>query len=153
MIREFILGDQKGIAELERECFSSPWSENAVLESYEADTSFFVFLENEKILGYAGLQIVLDEGYVTNIAVTKEARGRGIGKALIETLVNFSKEKSLAFISLEVRESNYSAIALYESEGFEKVGLRKKFYTSPTENGIICTKYLLLYIECLSSKR
>ena len=140
MIREFILGDQKGIAELERECFSSPWSENAVLESYEADTSFFVFLENEKILGYAGLQIVFDEGYVTNIAVTKEARGRGIGKALIETLVNFSKEKSLAFISLEVRESNIPAISLYKKFGFEDKGKRKAFYQSPTEDAIIMTK-------------
>ena len=140
MIREFILGDQKGIAELERECFSSPWSENAVLESYEADTSFFVFLENEKILGYAGLQIVLDEGYVTNIAVTKEARGRGIGGALVEALVNFSKEKNLAFISLEVRESNIPAISLYKKFGFEDKGKRKAFYQSPTEDAIIMTK-------------
>jgi ribosomal-protein-alanine N-acetyltransferase len=140
MIREFILGDQKGIAELERECFSSPWSENAVLESYAADTSFFVFCDADKIIGYAGLQIVLDEGYVTNIAVTKEARGRGIGKALIETLVNFSKEKSLAFISLEVRESNIPAISLYKKFGFEDKGKRKAFYQSPTEDAIIMTK-------------
>lgn len=140
MIREFILGDQKGIAELERECFSSPWSENAVLESYEADTSFFVFLENEKIIGYAGLQIVLDEGYVTNIAVTKKARGRGIGGALVEALVNFSKEKNLAFISLEVRESNIPAISLYKKFGFEDKGKRKAFYQSPTEDAIIMTK-------------
>ena len=123
MIREFILGDQKGIAELERECFSSPWSENAVLESYEADTSFFVFLENEKILGYAGLQIVLDEGYVTNIAVTKEARGRGIGKALIETLVNFSKEKSLTVL----RQGLYSVfIDLVSASPFRWQAVRKR---------------------------
>ena len=140
MIREFILGDQKGIAELERECFSSPWSENAVLESYEADTSFFVFCDADKIIGYAGLQIVLDEGYVTNIAVTKKARGRGIGGALVEALVNFSKEKSLAFISLEVRESNIPAISLYKKFGFEDKGKRKAFYQSPTEDAIIMTK-------------
>lgn len=140
MIRKFILGDQKGIAELERECFSLPWSENAVLESATADTSFFVFLENEKILGYAGLQIVLDEGYVTNIAVTKEARGRGIGKALVEALVNLSKDKNLAFISLEVRESNLPAISLYKKFGFEDKGTRKDFYQRPVEDAIIMTK-------------
>ena len=140
MIRRFTLGDEKAIAELERECFSSPWSENAVLESASADTSFFVFLENEKIIGYAGLQTVLDEGYVTNIAVTKEARGRGIGKALVETLVAFAKDKSLAFISLEVRQSNAPAIALYKKFGFEDMGKRKAFYQHPTEDAIIMTK-------------
>ena len=140
MIRKFIPSDEKGIALLERECFSSPWSENAILESASADTSFFVYTENEKILGYAGLQIVLDEGYVTNIAVTKEARGRGIGKALVETLVAFAKDKSLAFISLEVRQSNVPAIALYKKFGFEDKGKRKAFYQSPTEDAIIMTK-------------
>ena len=140
MIREFIPSDEKGIAELERECFSSPWSENAILESASADTSFFVFAENESILGYAGLQIVLDEGYVTNIAVTKTARGKGIGKALVEALVNLSKNKNLAFISLEVRESNLPAISLYKKFGFEDKGKRKAFYSNPTEDAIIMTK-------------
>ena len=140
MIRKFIPSDKKGIALLERECFSSPWSENAILESASADTVFFVYTENEKILGYAGLQIVLDEGYVTNIAVTKEARGRGIGKALVETLVAFAKDKSLAFISLEVRQSNVPAIALYKKFGFEDKGKRKAFYQHPTEDAIIMTK-------------
>lgn len=140
MIRKFIPSDEKGIALLERECFSAPWSENAILESASADTGFFVYTENEKILGYAGLQIVLDEGYVTNIAVTKEARGRGIGKALVETLVAFAKDKSLAFISLEVRQSNAPAIALYKKFGFEDKGKRKAFYQHPVEDAIIMTK-------------
>ncbi|MBO5852659.1 MAG: ribosomal protein S18-alanine N-acetyltransferase [Clostridia bacterium] len=140
MIREFMLGDEKGIAALEKECFSSPWSENAILESYVADTSFFVFTDNENILGYAGLQIVLDEGYVTNIAVTEEARGKGIGGVLAETLVAFAKEKGLAFISLEVRESNTPAISLYKKFGFEDMGRRKAFYQHPTEDAIIMTK-------------
>ena len=140
MIRKFIPSDEKDIALLERECFSSPWSENAILESASADTSFFVYTENENILGYAGLQIVLDEGYVTNIAVTKEARGRGIGKALVETLVALAKDKSLAFISLEVRESNIPAISLYKKFGFEDKGKRKAFYRHPTEDAIIMTK-------------
>ncbi len=142
MIRQFTLGDEKGIAALETECFSSPWSEKAVLESAAADTSFFVFSEEEKILGYAGLQIVLDEGYVTNIAVTKAARGKGIGENLVDALINFAKEKKLTFISLEVRESNVPAISLYTKCGFLEVGKRKNFYQNPTENAIIMTKEL-----------
>ena len=140
MIREFIPGDEKFIAELEAECFSSPWSENAVLESAAADTKFFVYFENEKILGYAGLQVVLDEGYVTNIAVTAVARGRGIGKTLVETLINFGKENNLAFISLEVRQSNLPDISLYTKCGFVNMGERKNFYQNPTENAKILTK-------------
>lgn len=142
MIREFILGDEKMIAELERECFSSPWSENAVLESHNADTSFFVFEEQGRILGYAGLQVVLDEGYVTNIAVTETARGRGIGKSLVDAVINYGKNKNLAFISLEVRKSNTPAISLYTKCGFAEVGKRKNFYQSPTEDAIILTKEL-----------
>lgn len=140
MIREFILGDEKEIAALEKECFSSPWSEKAVLESYYSDTKFFLFEENEKILGYAGLQAVLDEGYVTNIAVTKLARGRGIGKALVDNLINFGKDKNLAFISLEVRESNIPAISLYTKCGFKDMGKRKNFYKDPAEDAKILTK-------------
>ena len=140
MIREFTTGDEKGIAELEKECFSIPWSENAVLESAAADTVFFVFCENGKILGYAGLQVVLDEGYITNIAVTASARGRGIGKALADALINFGKGKNLAFISLEVRESNTPAISLYTKCGFKDCGKRKSFYQNPKEDAIIMTK-------------
>ena len=140
MIRQFTLGDEKSIAALEKECFSSPWSENAILESYNADTVFYVFEENKNILGYAGIQVALDEGYVTNIAVTKQARGRGIGKALVDSLINFGKNKNLAFISLEVRESNIPAISLYTKSGFKDMGKRKNFYQNPTENAKILTK-------------
>ena len=140
MIREFILGDEKEISALEIECFSSPWSENAVLESYNLNTKFFVFEEKGKILGYAGLQVVLSEGYVTNIAVTKLARGRGIGKALVDALINFGKEQNLAFISLEVRESNIPAISLYKKCDFKDMGKRKNFYQNPREDANILTK-------------
>ena len=140
MIRPFKSGDEKYIAILERECFSSPWSENAVLESYQSNTIFFVAEENNNIIGYAGLQLVLDEGYVTNIAVTKTARKKGVGNALVNQLLNFAAQKELAFVSLEVRESNLPAITLYKKCGFAYMGKRKNFYSSPTEDAIILTK-------------
>ena len=139
MIREFTLGDQKAIALLEEECFFEPWSEKAILESHGNSTLFLLFEEENKVLGYVGLQIVLDEGYITNVAVTKSARKRGVGSALISQLKEVAKEKGLIFISLEVRESNTAAIALYEKQGFKTVGKRKNFYSHPTEDGLIMT--------------
>jgi len=140
MIREFAPGDEKSIAELETECFSSPWSQAAILQSFNNGTAFIVFEENGKVLGYAGLQMVLDEGYVTNIAVTKSARGTGIGKSLVGALISLAKDKGLAFISLEVRESNTPAISLYTKCGFKDFGKRKNFYQNPTEDAVIMTK-------------
>ncbi len=139
MIREFIFGDQKAIALLEEECFITPWSERAILDSYNNSTLFLLFEEEGEILGYVGLQIVLDEGYITNVAVTKKARKRGVGSALISRLKEVAKEKGLRFISLEVRKSNAAAIALYEKQGFKAAGLRKNFYSHPTEDGLIMT--------------
>ena len=139
MIREFIFGDQKAIALLEEECFITPWSERAILDSYNNSTLFLLFEEEGEILGYVGLQIVLDEGYITNVAVTKKARKRGVGSALISRLKEVAKEKGLRFISLEVRKSNAAAIALYEKQGFKAAGLRKNFYCHPTEDGLIMT--------------
>ena len=140
MIREFLPGDEKSIAALETECFSSPWSQAAILQSLNNGTAFIVFEENGKVLGYAGLQMVLDEGYVTNIAVTKSARGTGIGKSLVGALISLAKDKGLAFISLEVRESNTPAISLYTKCGFKDFGKRKNFYQNPTEDAVIMTK-------------
>lgn len=140
MIRRFKSGDEKYIALIERECFSSPWSENAVLESCANKTTYLIAEEDGRVVGYAGLQIILDEGYVTNIAVTKDFRGKGIGKSLVVALSGLAYEKGLAFISLEVRQSNLPAISLYKKCGFSGVGIRKNFYSAPTEDAIILTK-------------
>ncbi len=139
MIRAYLPGDEVYIADLEKECFSEPWSENAVLESAKNDTLFLVFEEAGAILGYGGLQIVLDESYVTNIAVTAKARGRGIGKAITAALLTAAKERDLSFVSLEVRASNTVAISLYEGLGFKTVGKRKNFYKAPREDALIMT--------------
>jgi ribosomal-protein-alanine N-acetyltransferase len=139
MIREFQPGDQKGIALLEEECFSSPWSETAITESRNNGTVFVVFEEKGKIIGYAGMGIVLDEGYITNIAVSKNHRNKGIGTALITELKRLAILKELRFITLEVRPSNIAALTLYKKMGFKQAGVRKNFYTSPTEDAILLT--------------
>lgn len=139
MIRYFKSGDQKAIAEIENECFSAPWTEAAVLASANSDCTFVLFEKDGAPVGYAGLQTVLDEGYITNIAVKKEFRRQGIAKALIQEL--FKKlDGELSFISLEVRASNLAAINLYSLLGFKNEGVRKNFYQAPKEDALIMTK-------------
>lgn len=140
-ISECAFESVKAIADIEKTCFSVPWSENAIKESLEAGTHFYSAQAEKDTVGYMGLSKICDEGYVTNIAVLPEYRRRGIAKKLIEYVIDTFKN-DLRFISLEVRASNQNAISLYEKLGFEKVGLRKRFYTSPTEDAVIMTKYL-----------
>ena len=132
--------DAECIEGLEKMCFSAPWSKQALIESAENGTKFFIAEIYGKISGYIGINTVLDEGYITNIAVFPEYRKMGIGTALLAHTEEFAKNIGLSFITLEVRESNTAAISLYEKHGFKKQGQRKKFYINPTENALILTK-------------
>ena len=130
------------IAELERECFSTPWSEAMLTEAlFDPQASFIVAeAEDGGVLGYAGLQVVLDEGYIDNIAVEPAARRHGVADELLDVFCRFG-EVHLAFLTLEVRSSNEPAIALYRKHGFEEAGRRKDYYTKPTEDAVIMTRY------------
>lgn len=132
----------KQIARLESICFSEPWSENTLLEAFSHGTKFFVAQKDSKVLGYIGISCILDEGYITNVAVFPDARRQGVGTALIKKVFDLAKELSLSFVSLEVRESNLEAISLYEKSGFKKVGTRKSFYRDPEENARIMTMFM-----------
>lgn len=128
------------IAEIEKHCFSTPWTEEQVALSGDS-TVFFLAKREGKAIGYGGMYTVLDEGYVTNIGVMPQYRRLGIGRKLVEMLVEYSLEMKLAFLSLEVRPSNSEAIALYKSFGFEEIGRRKDFYSNPIEDALIMTRY------------
>lgn len=132
--------DIKDIAKLEKECFSEPWNENAIIESVKNGTKFFVAKCKDKVCGYIGISAILDEGYITNIAVTEDYRNNGIGNMLLNKVFSFAREQGLKFVSLEVRESNKNAISLYAKKGFVREGLRKDFYKNPKENAIIMTR-------------
>lgn len=134
------IDDVKDIANIENNSFSTPWSEKAIRESMDAGTIFYVACLNNKIVGYMGLSKIVGEGYVTNIAVLPEYRRLGIGEKILGYVIDNTKAE-LEFISLEVRVSNIAAISLYEKFGFERTGLRKRFYTNPQEDAIIMTKY------------
>lgn len=124
--------------EIEKACFSNPWSREDIQAQVNCDTScFLVAIEQGKAVGYMGLQIFSGEGYVTNIAVLPQYRGRGIACALMQKQL----ENDMSFITLEVRESNSVAISLYLKFGFEIIGKRPRFYTNPDEDALIMTKY------------
>lgn len=130
------------IAELERLCFSVPWSRNMLAEELDNACSAFLAAVDEtgRVVGYAGLLVVLDEGYITNIAVHPDHRRRGIATKLLDVFENFAVANKLAFLTLEVRESNYGAIALYGFRGYRGVGRRKNYYEHPKEDAVIMTR-------------
>ena len=130
------------VAELERICFSTPWSRNMLAEELDNMLSAFLVAldDTDRVVGYAGVQVILDEGYITNIAVRPECRRQGVAAKLLQVFLDFAKANKLSFLTLEVRASNYDAIALYGSRGFRSMGRRKNYYEHPREDAIIMTK-------------
>lgn len=128
---------------IETECFSHPWSKQSLEEELNNETSLFLVAKEEnEVIGYIGMNIVIDEGYIFNVAVREKYRNKGVATALINELVTYGKKNNFSFITLEVRESNLPAISLYSKFGFIKAGERKDYYSNPKENAILLTKYL-----------
>lgn len=130
------------IAALERACFSEPWSAAALAEELGNPHAVFrVVMEGDSLLGYVGMHHLVDEGFVTNVAVSPDARRRGVARALLADLAAYGKAHSLYRITLEVRVGNTPARTLYESEGYTLDGVRPRFYSHPTEDAAIYSLY------------
>lgn len=129
-----------GVAELERLSFSTPWNEAMLEEELFNPTASFIVAESPEgeVLGYAGLHVVLDEGYIDNVAVRPSCRRQGIADRLLDVFCRFGREK-LAFLTLEVRPSNTAAVALYTKHGFREAGRRKDYYDGPKEDALLLT--------------
>ena len=131
------------LEKLERICFSRPWSRKMLAEELENQCAAFLVAQDsitQQVMGYAGLLVMADEGYITNVAVFPEFRRQGVAAKLIAVFENFARGNKLAFQTLEVRPSNTAAIALYKGFGFEEVGRRKNYYDLPKEDALILTK-------------
>ena len=129
------------VSALEKECFSDPWSQRSVASELDNPLALWlVWEEDGKVLGYVGSQTVLDETDMMNVAVSAQARHRGIAQALVEELVLRLKQRGSRCLTLEVRASNAPAIALYEKLGFRQVGRRPNYYSHPKEDGLILRK-------------
>lgn len=139
-----------GIAAIEKLCFSAPWSRSMLEEELYNDCAAYLVAEDEQetVVGYAGIQVVLDEGYITNVAVLPQQRREHIASTLLKVFFDFALAHDLSFITLEVRPSNTAAIALYEKFGFVEVGRRKNYYERPKEDALIMTKYFKEAEEC-----
>ena len=127
-----------GVAELEKLCFSQPWSVTSLeLLTKEGIGTGVVCRCDGIVCAYGGMLVAVDEGQITNIATHPDYRRQGYGKAVVEALIKYAKNNRLESISLEVRESNRAAIELYSSLGFKTEGKRKDFYTKPTESALV----------------
>ena len=148
-IRDAVPDDVPGIAALERECFSLPWSEQIIsLQLGGPGKVMLAAEENGCLAGYMGLQYVLDEGYISNVCTAPEHRRRGVASALIDEMISRAAALELAFLSLEVRASNSPAIALYRGKGFVDVGVRPGYYEKPAEDAIIMNLYIRKEPQC-----
>ena len=129
------------VAEIAAQSLAEAWSEDAFeKETENPSATIFVALLGDDVIGFGGVQTVLDEAYITNIAVKKEYRRKGAGEALLKAIINSCTD--LSFVTLEVRVSNSAAIKLYEKQGFMSQGIRKNFYSHPTEDANIMTLFL-----------
>lgn len=129
------------VAELEKCCFSDPWSENSVASELKNPLSLWlVAIEGERLAGYIGSQSVEGEADMMNVAVHPDFRRQGVAQSLIRELVSDLKEKRVYSLSLEVRASNERAIALYKKLNFETVGRRPNYYRHPKEDALILRK-------------
>ena len=126
------------VYEIEKECFSSPWSQNGIKEELTNPlANFLVYKLDGRTVGYIGSHIVCDECSITNVAVLKDFRRKNIASTLIDALIEICKEKAVESIFLEVRKSNIAAQTLYLKKGFSPIGERKNFYTAPTEDALL----------------
>lgn len=129
------------VAELEKICFSDPWSENSVASELDNPLSLWlVAVQDGKVLGYVGSQSVLGEADMMNLAVDPAARRLGLGRAIVEALVAALRDNGVHCLTLEVRASNLPAQKLYESLGFWQAGRRPNYYLEPKEDALILRK-------------
>ena len=129
------------IAELEKICFSDPWSEKSIASELNNDLAFWLTaLEEGQVAGYIGSQTVMDETDMMNVAVHPDFRRKGIAEALVNALVDQLKIMGSHCLTLEVRASNTPAITLYEKLGFAEIGRRKNYYRNPREDALILRK-------------
>ncbi|MBQ7793460.1 MAG: ribosomal protein S18-alanine N-acetyltransferase [Clostridia bacterium] len=142
-VRAMEIGDTKALAELDIKCFAVPWSEQAFRDEAENDlASYLVAVKDGELVGYIGYWRVVDEGHITNIAVSPKYRRQKIASNLLENIIKAAYNEGLVLLTLEVRKSNTAARSLYEGYGFLPLGERKGYYHSPTEDAVIMTLML-----------
>ena len=141
VIRGMRYEDINQITQIEKVCFSLPWSKGSFEQELQNELAYYQCAEeNGKIMGYMGMWRVMDECHITNVAVLPECRNKGIASMLINKMIEICKCSEILTMTLEVRESNLPAINLYKKFGFEPAGKRPRYYVKPIEDAIIMWK-------------
>lgn len=143
-IRKMVLDDVTQVAAIEKQVFSLPWSEKSFADAVEKEGNIYLVAEaDNRIVGYVGAWGVFGEADITNVCVAPEYRRRGVADSLIKKLIEEGRQNSIDVFFLEVRESNRSAIMLYEKNGFKQISIRKNFYERPVENAIVMSRMFI----------
>lgn len=143
VIRKGRVEDLDGIAALEQVCFPSPWSRESLCRDMTENqmAEYFVAELDNEVVGYLGIWLVSEEGYINNVAVSPFHRRQHVGSALIETMLEVTQEEGVRAHTLEVRASNEAAKGLYKKFGFNEAALRKGYYEDNGEDAIIMWRY------------
>ena len=138
-IRRMTVCDVDAVHEIEAATFARPWSKQDFVKEMttNACARYLVAEKDGAVIGYAGAWIVLDEAHVTNVAVAKAWRGQGVGRLLTAGLMQYASNLGVVYATLEVRRSNETAKRLYQSLGFEYVGVRKRYYEDNGEDALL----------------
>ena len=138
-VRPMTLGDLDGVMTVEHDSFLTPWSRSAFEEELTQNrlARYLVADENGAIVGYAGTWLVINEAHVTNVAVHVQRRKEGIGRLLMEKLMELARDNGMESMTLEVRVSNAAARHLYQQLGFAEAGIRKNYYSETKEDALI----------------
>jgi [ribosomal protein S18]-alanine N-acetyltransferase len=138
-IRFMTVDDLDDVMEIEHSSFSIPWSREAFYNEIEQNhlSTYLVVEDGEHIAGYCGVWLVVDEAHITNVAVLPDYRGQGLGEALMQRIMDISKEVGARLMTLEVRVSNEAAKGLYRKMGFQDGGIRKRYYSDNQEDALV----------------
>lgn len=138
-VRPMTLADIPDVQEIEKGCFSVPWSPKAFLDEITNNkcARYLVIELDGRVVAYAGMWLVIDEGHITNIAVHPDYRGRGYGELVTRALMQLASDTGMTWMTLEVRRSNITAQSLYHKLGFIDVGYRKRYYEDNKEDALI----------------
>lgn len=143
-IRKMRTEDIEAVAGLEQEIFSDPWSANALTETLaQKQTLLLAAYENKTLVGYLILYYVLEDGEIARIAVAEGWRRKGVASKLLKELALICEDIGVTKLLLDVRESNTSAYAFYEKQGFVRDGVRRNYYTNPTEDAVLMSCELI----------
>ena len=127
------------ILEVEHASFATPWSREAFYNEINKNkfAVYIVLEEDDKIIGYCGAWVVIDEAHVTNVAILPSYRGKKLGEALLRKMMTVAKEMGARSMTLEVRVTNHVAQSLYRKLGFQNGGIRKNYYTDNQEDALV----------------